>query len=400
MEKEKGTILLLKKMTGSLSDDEQVEYQQWLNASKERELLSRSLLSDDISQDFFLYQRIDVGPGLNKVLRHVRHKRNTWLSLRAVMAACLVGICVFLWFWDDEEEIKPQSIVTEVNLDTLPSGRHSTIIMSDRRVYNLDSIQATVLDEQLGVKLNLTRDRELTYTAIDQNRPNQQQSLYNIIQIPYGRPWKVTLLDSSVVWVNAGSILQLPVAPGRPSRTITLRGEGFFHVAELNVDGSPVPFIVKVGKGMEVRVTGTRFNVRGFTKDSSISTTLISGRIKVISNGLAASPDLGEAILINRNSGKMSLKKVDTSNVGSWINGKLSFVNTSYEEVVLRVARAHGVDVVFEGNIAPRNLTVSTNVDLTLEQAKNFLQLNMQLIIREVGNTWYVKRKPGATYYP
>lgn len=53
---------------------------------------------------------------------------------------------------------------------------------------------------------------------------------YNVVRIPHGGEYITRLPDGSVVHLNAGSELKVPVYFGTESREVWLRGEGFFEV--------------------------------------------------------------------------------------------------------------------------------------------------------------------------
>lgn len=394
MEKERSTILLLKKITDVISEQEELEFQQWMQQNLEREQFVTSLLNEDISEDFFEYQRIDTSRGLKKVLKHVRRGRTIVMTFKLLVAASLLISCSLLYFHFSRDQIKPNSLVSEINLDTIARAKYPNLTTSDGRVFNLDSMPARALDEQLGIYIDFSGDHQIRYLPTKQSFHPNSHTLYNIIHVPFGRPWMVTLIDSSIVWINGGSIVQVPVA-FESSRVVNLRGESFFDVTRKTVDGVAVPFVVKVGSGTEVRVTGTRFNVRGYKQDTAIYATLVKGNIKVISQGLAASPKPGQAIAVNQRTGRLKLEKVDTAFTSSWVSGVINLGGAQFEEAIKRIARAYGYEVVFKERIGTWGQVILGRLDMamTSEQMKTFIGSTMKAQIEEVDNIWYVSKK-------
>lgn len=380
-------------ITGGLSEEEKAEYQQWLEAAGDRKALVNSLLTEDIAQDFFDYQKINPAPGLNKVLKHVHQQRALKITFRTLIAACAIVGCCILLFHFSRDKINSNSLVSVIDLDSIARAQYPNLTLSDGRVYNLDSLQARSLDDQLGICIDLSGDHQIQYHPTKQSFHQSRHTLYNVIHVPFGRPWKVTLVDSTIVWINGGSIVQVPLTFG-DTRIVKLRGESFFDVAGLNVDGVQVPFVVQVGRGLEVRVTGTRFNVRGYKQDTAIYATLVKGNIKVISQGLAASPKPGQAIVVNKRSGRLKLEKVDTAFTSSWVSGEINLSGALFEEAIRRIARAYGYEVVFKERIGTPGQAIMGRLDMAMssDKMKQFIENTMRAQVDEVGDIWYVSK--------
>lgn len=98
---------------------------------------------------------------------------------------------------------------------------------------------------------------------------------YQEITVPNGSRSSVTLPDSSVMTINAGTTVRYRSDFGRGSRDIWLDGEAYFVVRR-----SPVPFIVHSGT-VQIKAVGTEFNVRGYSTENKVETTLVSGKVLV-----------------------------------------------------------------------------------------------------------------------
>jgi ferric-dicitrate binding protein FerR (iron transport regulator) len=103
--------------------------------------------------------------------------------------------------------------------------------------------------------------------------------------VPMGSRAQFTLTDGTVVTLNAGSTLRTDNRFGIKDRIIELEGEGYFKVAKDKLK----PFIVKTPY-LKVTALGTEFNIKAYSIDETIETTLVNGSVKVepnsdISNG-------------------------------------------------------------------------------------------------------------------
>jgi len=90
---------------------------------------------------------------------------------------------------------------------------------------------------------------------------------------------RVQLPDGSTVILNRQSKLVYNKDFGVSKREITLTGEAYFDIAK----NEAVPLTVIAGP-VRIRVMGTAFNVRAYSTDSMIETSLIRGSIEVSSS--------------------------------------------------------------------------------------------------------------------
>ena len=96
------------------------------------------------------------------------------------------------------------------------------------------------------------------------------------ISTPLGARSIILLPDSSQIWLNAGTTITYSQDYGQRNRTLNLKGEAYFKVAK----DSTHPFIVNT-QGIIVRALGTRFNVKAYPEEKTISATLEEGKIDI-----------------------------------------------------------------------------------------------------------------------
>jgi transmembrane sensor len=101
------------------------------------------------------------------------------------------------------------------------------------------------------------------------------QSISELV-VPMGSRALFTLTDGTVVTLNAGSTLKTDNHFGVNDRIVELEGEGYFKVAEDKIK----PFIVKTPY-LKVTALGTEFNVKAYSNDNTIETTLVNGSVNI-----------------------------------------------------------------------------------------------------------------------
>jgi transmembrane sensor len=111
------------------------------------------------------------------------------------------------------------------------------------------------------------------------------------ITTPLGSRTMVRMADSTKIWLNAGTTITYGQDYGLQTRTINLVGEAYFEVARDTLH----TFIVNT-EGIAIRALGTRFNVKAYREEKTISATLEEGKIDIRVLNLA---DKDERVLLN-----------------------------------------------------------------------------------------------------
>ncbi len=102
---------------------------------------------------------------------------------------------------------------------------------------------------------------------------------YQEIIVPHGSRSKILLPDSSYITVNAGTTVRYNTDFGKAHRDVWLDGEAYFVVKK-----SEKPFIVHSGT-VQIKAVGTEFNVRAYSSEDQVETTLVSGKVLVKDTG-------------------------------------------------------------------------------------------------------------------
>jgi ferric-dicitrate binding protein FerR (iron transport regulator) len=102
------------------------------------------------------------------------------------------------------------------------------------------------------------------------------QNFKTEITVPFGTKTTAKLPDGSTVYLNAGSSIIYNQDFNKSKRLVYLSGEAYFKVAT----NKSKPFEV-VTSYLTVRATGTRFNVKAYPNERSITATLVEGKIDI-----------------------------------------------------------------------------------------------------------------------
>lgn len=98
----------------------------------------------------------------------------------------------------------------------------------------------------------------------------------NIVSTKKGSKSSMILPDGTKVWINADTKLSYEESAWESIRDVQLEGEAYFDV----VKDVKRPFTVHTN-AMDIKVTGTAFNVRAYANERKTETTLIRGGVEV-----------------------------------------------------------------------------------------------------------------------
>ncbi len=184
-----------------------------------------------------------------------------------------------------------------------------------------------------------------------------QQLSYHENSTPYGVKGKVTLPDSSVVWLNSGSSIRYPSKFHGSLREVVFEGEGFFEIK----GNSDFPMKISLSNGMSVYVKGTTFNLSSYKEDNSLSLLLLSGSVSMLDNNstefVTLKPD--QKLLLNKRTNKLSLiRPEDIEPTVGWKSGWLIFDETPMPEILKKLERWYGVNIIVrEQSVLSKTLT-------------------------------------------
>jgi ferric-dicitrate binding protein FerR (iron transport regulator) len=168
---------------------------------------------------------------------------------------------------------------------------------------------------------------------------------YYLAHSPVGSISELALPDGSVIFLNADTRIKYSIDGKSNFREVFLEGEAWFEVAK----NKKKPFIVHTN-ALDVKVTGTRFNVKAYNNENEVAATVENGSIVIQSSNdynigeeLTLKP--GEQLVLNKETKEAVVKQVNTKWFTSWKNNKLIFINMELKDLVVLLERKYGVDI-------------------------------------------------------
>lgn len=157
---------------------------------------------------------------------------------------------------------------------------------------------------------------------------------------------KITLRDSTIVWLRENSTLACMNNFKGKERRVQLTGEAFFEVKS----DKEHPFIVETN-GLDVKVHGTKFNVMACEDEQNIMVSLEEGSVELIQEnreGEFLKP--GEIADYNRKTGELEITE-GGDHMNSWVSGNLNIQNTSLQDIAQILSHHFNMDIQVKPSI-------------------------------------------------
>lgn len=327
--------LILKKLRGGISLEENIALNKWLNESTENREVFKSISTiyeegTDISDLAF----VDANKSFEKFKEGLPKENEKVFKVHQLLpyAAIFIGLlCMTLGykFYGDKSNNTVQDYENSITME-----------LENGEILILDQIENQTVSTENGEIVGDVSNNQITHSAYATN-----ELVYTTLKIPNGKKFEVVLSDGTLVYMNSGSSLRYPVKfiKGN-SRKVFLSGEAFFDV-EKDVHH---PFIVSTN-AIDVEVLGTEFNVTAYPEDSETNTVLVEGSVKLSSS----SKNYNSSVLLkpgykaewNNSEGTSKLTEVDTDIYTGWMDGKLIFRNLSFHQIISKMERYYGVNI-------------------------------------------------------
>jgi len=230
-----------------------------------------------------------------------------------------------------------------------------------------------------------------------QTKQNLLAQQWHTITTPFGAKTKITLPDSSTLWLNAGSSLKYSNEFGTKNREVHLSGEAFFDTFH----NPSLLFSVRTSE-LTIKSYGTAFNVKSYPDEGTIETTLIEGSIGVTRSSINSKAK--DEVLLEPNQRVVYYRKtkaleteqtasetvenslpstsepkeqkttyliskgIDTKEYTSWKDGTIFITSETLTDLAIKLERKYNVNIHFESE-AIKNLKFTGSLENeTVEQ--------------------------------
>ena len=344
------SLLIMKYVTGTLTDVEAVKLARWVSESSENKRLFKEEIqyvstqgssSVDAAEFWTMFKNANAKEfeGIKK--RNALRWRGFWAGAASI--AAILVIALLLW---PKEVLVAERTVNQQVAHTPASDIH---VVS----------------------------------------PSQKLGTQTVYAAKSGEISKIVLPDGTKVVLNSDSRLTLSSSFNKNAREVELDGEAFFDVAK---DSSRL-FIIRCAAESYI-VRGTSFNITSYSSDGYSVATLHEGALEARVNSDIINLIPGEELRIDEKASTLSKHKVNVENSTNWIStSRLVFEDTPLRQVANRLARKYRVTIDVQpelGNI----LYTDVNDDETIEEVLRLLEITapVPLSVRNINGNYYISK--------
>ena len=330
--------LLIAERERELTAEEQLKLNEWLKEDK-----ANKALYDSLKDETNIPKNLELLTGFNKDEAYSNFiKRSKTPKVRSLYrevlkyAAILIPFVFIAWFINQKNNTKEETQLAKTEIH--PGTSKAILKLADGSIINLEDEKELVAEFD-GTIISNT-NKEILYSA-STKKIRARKLQYNTIEIPRGGEYQLVLSDGTKVWLNSSTTIKYPIAFAANSREVYLEeGEAFFEVTE-NLES---PFIVHTSK-MNVNVLGTSFNVRAYSDENQLTTTLVSGKVSINQSETGKEYTLihnEQAILTDQG---VDINCVDVNTFTAWKNGRILFEENTLEEIFNELSRWYNINV-------------------------------------------------------
>lgn len=209
---------------------------------------------------------------------------------------------------------------------------------------------------------------------------NQSSGQYTETFAPRGQKSQIVLADGTKVWLNSETRIKYPGKFDKSHREVYLDGEAFFEVTK-NVHQ---PFVVHTS-GIDVKVLGTKFNVKAYPDENEIETSLFEGKINLIQKisdmkYLEKEVSPGHSLVFNKKLNNLTESRFPEEEICGWKNNQLIFKDDTFVNLVRKMERWYDVKVIYDEKLfSDRRLTVELYEGERLEKLMEIISLTLSV---------------------
>ena len=274
------------------------------------------------------------------------------------VAAVFVGILGVAYFLNYE-----RILIDSKNIILTTSGGEQIILDSKANKSGKSKISLEKLEGLVNSESNaLVYEKDVALQAL----------IKNTIKVPYGKRFKLTLSDGTIVHLNSGSLFTYTVSfiEGM-DREVHVSGEAFFDVYSDSLSSFKV-----YSTGSSAEVFGTKFNFKNYEEDNFSEILLTEGSLGVkntIDESEVVIIKPGDMAKVDYSLGKIELSKVNTVLYTSWVDGRIIFRNENINNMIIKLERIYDV-IIINNNVELTKMFINATFLTEKESIQDVLE--------------------------
>ena len=333
------TDLIFKHLTNDLTVEEEKELNRWLEYPYNRLQFYKLTDKNSLAEKILLLQKCDSNKAWRELNRKttLKVRMKAWMSYAAViLPIVLVASAVLCFSLIGVDRYKNESIA-----DFTIDSESATLILHDGKEVDIINKDTSIVTNHTNINV---KGQKISYVSDHPQKSNDLK--FNILNIPRGLQYYLTLSDSTKVWLNADTQFRYPIAFAGDTREVFIEsGEAYFEVSK----NEKKPFIVHFN-GRSVKVLGTRFNVKAYKEEGYDFVTLAEGSVVVknMVNQVTLIPN--QQALIKDH--KLEINMVNANLFSAWKDKVFKYKGEKLEVIMNDLARFYDFKLFYRNQNA------------------------------------------------
>lgn len=354
--------LILLYQQNKASEEQLKELNQWLCESSDNskwfeKILHRTYHEENLAT-FGKFDSRKEWPNVQRKLK--KPHRHILRHLLPYAALLIIGLAAWILTWQEQLQAPVQTPITATEI--MPGSSRARLILDDG-----SAIELCTPEQGKGnviAKENFITDG---HTISYEDSTRQEKIQMHTLLIPPGGEYQLILADGTKVWLNAQTELRYPTCFSGNTREVELTGEAYFEVKK----ESGRPFYVRTSD-MNIKVTGTSFNVRAYPNENR-QATLVEGKISVCCRNREIDIKPGEQLTLTPDGPRV--QTVNVSCYTEWRNQRFVFEDKLLEDIFRDLERWYDIRILIHNDEIRQiyftgNLPKYENMDKMLEIIK------------------------------
>ncbi|PXX21453.1 FecR domain-containing protein, partial [Arenibacter sp. ARW7G5Y1] len=268
--------LVIKRKLKVLTDSEKQQLKQFHQDYPFLKDVDIEALADRLSR----YSSVDKEKGWKAIVLksiektnrpRIRLLKNSWFKY--VTAAAVASLIAMAYFYKNRAFDHAETAPTVVNIKTIEPG-------ADKATLSLENGSTVILEKgSMYQTQNAKSNGEQIVYEGTAEKPSKV--VYNYLTVPRGGQFFLELSDNTKVWLNSESRLKYPVQfiENETRQVELVYGEAYFDVSPSTEHGGTKFKVLNLSQ--EVEVIGTEFNIKAYSDETMVYTTLAEGKVVV-----------------------------------------------------------------------------------------------------------------------
>lgn len=327
--------LIVRLINNSITKTESEELAKWLDNPDSLDYFNEIIKLHHLTQSHQEFDYHNALTNFNKITKKEKKRIPLKVFYYAASVILLLGVTFILKFKSPDHINSPKIVNNNIEIGagkailTLSDG--TDVALEEGEIFEKENIIST------GNDIKYTK-KETKLLDIS----------YHSLTIPRGGYYHLELSDGTKVWLNSETQLKYPenFIQGEP-RIVELKfGEAYFDVSssELN-NGSTFKVLTR---DQELEVLGTEFNIKAYSDETEIYTTLVEGEVGLNTGNSSIRLEPNQQAVLVDNSDDFSVSSVEIYNEISWKNGIFSFERKTLKDIMKVLSRWYDMEVKFE----------------------------------------------------